>query len=165
MSRTHSHMWFHNFISCSFFPGCHNINILRISEVIVNLDSSLVRSWKEMKVLIQVFLGISMAWIGAKNDNYITCKCDARIMNSHIIWRWNNAGIENSRMVPKMRESDTLRTEIGARMGSFSRESVSPRKKKVFIADIFFRTARISCDILMSQHKKLALYSFYIKIV
>ena len=47
---------------------------------------------------------------------------NARIINSRIIWRWDNAGIENSRAVPKMREPGTLHTKIGARMGSFSCE-------------------------------------------
>ena len=29
---------------------------------------------------------------------------NARIINFRIIWQWNNPGIENSRIVPKMRE-------------------------------------------------------------
>ena len=39
-----------------------------------------------------------------------------------MIWRWNNAEIENSRTVPKMRGSGTLHTKISAKMGSFSCE-------------------------------------------
>ena len=48
---------------------------------------------------------------------------NARIINSRIIWRWNDAVIENSRIVPKMRESGILHTKIGAKMGSFSCEN------------------------------------------
>ena len=47
---------------------------------------------------------------------------NARIINSRNIWRWNDAGIENSLIVLKMRESGTLPTKIGATMGSFSCE-------------------------------------------
>ena len=46
----------------------------------------------------------------------------ARILNTRITWRWNNAGIENFRIVEKMRESGTLRTKTGATMRSFSCE-------------------------------------------
>ena len=38
-----------------------NIKILRISEEIVYFDSSLVRSWKGMKGLTHVFIGINTA--------------------------------------------------------------------------------------------------------
>ena len=54
---------------------------------------------------------------------------NAIIMNSRIIWRWNNAGIETSRIIPEVPESGTLRTKIGARMASFSCED----DKKYFI--------------------------------
>ena len=78
---------------------------------------------------------IQCVWIGVKNDNYLASKCyscwyqtdnnnsnSARIINFHIIWRWNNMAIENSCIVPKMQESSTLRIKIGAGMKSFSYE-------------------------------------------
>ena len=58
---------------------------------------------------------------------------NARILNSHIIWRWNNAGIEKARIVAKMRESGALRTKIGARMVSFSCEEDKKASYNVFM--------------------------------
>ena len=47
---------------------------------------------------------------------------NARIINFRIISRWNNTVIDNPCIVPKRQELGTLRTKIGARMGSFSCE-------------------------------------------
>ena len=41
---------------------------------------------------------------------------NTRIINFHIIWQRNITTFENSRIVPKMRESGILHTKIGARM-------------------------------------------------
>ena len=49
-------------------------------------------------------------WFGWHTDERYVDVC----VFSRIIWQWNNAGIENSRIVPKVHKSGTMRTKIEA---------------------------------------------------
>ena len=101
---------------------------------------------------------------GKYDSRPISYSSNARIIISHIIWRWNNAGIENSCIVPKMRESGTLRTKIGARIGSFSCQDNKKKfsTKRAKILNLFIKILIIIFYqiLLMIYYSKEYLKSF-----